>query len=96
MRLNFLSSAVILGLFTLLNLTFSFPLQAKYPFQSSAAMYGEPKYKEGFLSFDYVNVSAPDGGELRQAAFGSFDSFNPFSISGIINSDCLCQHEKEF
>lgn len=56
---------------------------AKYPFQPSIAMYGEPKYKKGFTAFDYVNVSAPNGGELKQAAFGSFDSFNPFSINGV-------------
>lgn len=46
-------------------------------------MYGEPKYKEDFVAFDYVNVSAPNGGTLKQASFGSYDSFNPFSVNGV-------------
>lgn len=52
-------------------------------FQPSIAMHGTPRYANGFSSFDYVNVSAPNGGELKQASFGSFDSFNPFTINGI-------------
>ena len=55
----------------------------EYDFKSAVSMYGDPKYKEGFVSFDYVNVSAPNGGTLKQASFGSFDSFNPFSINGV-------------
>ncbi len=63
---------------------FSFMVQGKeYDFKSAVSMYGEPKYKEGFVSFDYVNISAPNGGTLKQASFGSFDSFNPFSINGV-------------
>lgn len=54
-----------------------------YTFQPSIAMHGTPKYGPHFSSFDYVNVSAPNGGELKQAAFGSFDTFNPFTINGI-------------
>lgn len=54
-----------------------------FKFSSIVSMHGEPKYQEGFSSFDYVNVSAPNGGELKQAAFGSYDTFNPFSINGI-------------
>ena len=83
MRLNFFSYTIILASFITATLSFSLPSNAKYPFQPAASMYGEPKYKNNFSSFDYVNVSAPDGGELKQAAFGSFDSFNPFSINGV-------------
>ncbi|MBO7244342.1 MAG: ABC transporter substrate-binding protein [Alphaproteobacteria bacterium] len=83
MKLKFFSSAFFLGLCFLSGITISFPSFAKYPFQPSAAMHGEPKYKKGFSSFDYVNVSAPNGGELKQASFGSFDTFNPFSINGV-------------
>ncbi len=54
-----------------------------FDFKHAGALHGEPKYKKGFSSFDYVNVSAPNGGELKQASFGSFDSFNPFSINGV-------------
>ena len=46
------------------------------------AMHGEPKYPPGFRHFDYVNPEAPKGGELRLAAEGSFDSFNPFIPKG--------------
>lgn len=46
------------------------------------AMHGTPKYTAGFTHFDYVNPNAPKGGVLRQASFGSFDTFNPFTIKG--------------
>jgi microcin C transport system substrate-binding protein len=46
------------------------------------AMHGEPKYGPGFRHFDYVNPDAPKGGELRLAAEGSFDNFNPYIPRG--------------
>jgi microcin C transport system substrate-binding protein len=46
------------------------------------AMHGEPKYGPGFRHFDYVNPRAPKGGELRLAAEGTFDNFNPFIPRG--------------
>jgi microcin C transport system substrate-binding protein len=46
------------------------------------AMHGEPKYRPGFRHFDYVNPRAPKGGELRLAADGTFDNFNPFIPRG--------------
>jgi microcin C transport system substrate-binding protein len=46
------------------------------------AMHGEPKYGPDFTHFDYVNPRAPKGGELRLAAEGSFDSFNPYIPRG--------------
>ena len=46
------------------------------------AMYDEPKYPADFTHFDYVNPDAPKGGTLHNAGFGSFDSFNPFIVSG--------------
>ncbi len=42
-----------------------------------------PKYKTGFNAFDYVNPNAPKKGTLKQSAFGSYDTFNPFVINGI-------------
>lgn len=48
------------------------------------AMHGSPKYPAGFDHFDYVNPSAPRGGEVRLAAVGStFDTLNPFIIKGV-------------
>jgi microcin C transport system substrate-binding protein len=46
------------------------------------ALHGQPKYGPGFSHFDYVNPEAPKGGEVRLAAFGSFDSLNPYILKG--------------
>ena len=40
------------------------------------SLYGDLKYPPGFKQFDYVNANAPKGGAARQAALGTFDSFN--------------------
>lgn len=45
-------------------------------------MVGEPKYTRASDHFDYANPDAPKGGTLRQAALGSFDTLNPYSIKG--------------
>lgn len=54
-----------------------------FAFQPSVSMRGKPKYAPDFKSFDYVNPDAPKKGTLKQSAFGSFDTFNPFIINGI-------------
>ena len=36
----------------------------------------------GFQALPYVNPDAPQGGSLRQAVTGTFDSVNPFIIKG--------------
>ncbi len=46
------------------------------------AMHGTPKYGPDFQHFDYVNPAAPKGGELTQAAQGTFDSFNTLIPKG--------------
>src|SRR5215469_3369886 len=48
----------------------------------SISLLDQPKYPPDFKHFDYVNPDAPKGGELKRAAIGSFDSFNPFIIKG--------------
>ncbi len=40
------------------------------------SLFGDLKYPEGFKNFDYVNPAAPQGGTVRQVAFGTFDNFN--------------------
>ena len=40
------------------------------------SLFGDLKYPEGFKHFDYVNPAAPQGGMVRQIAFGTFDNFN--------------------
>ena len=46
------------------------------------AMHGEPALAADFRSLPYVNPDAPQGGQLRQAITGSFDSVNPFIVKG--------------
>lgn len=41
-----------------------------------------PKYPPGFPHFDYVNPSAPKGGEIALSAMGSYDKLNPFTLKG--------------
>ena len=46
------------------------------------AMHGDLKYGPDFKHFDYANPDAPAGGRRKQAAVGTFDSFNPFIVRG--------------
>lgn len=52
------------------------------PAARGIAMHGLPRYGWNFKSFDYVNPNAPKGGTLKMAAFGTFDTFNPYVIRG--------------
>jgi microcin C transport system substrate-binding protein len=45
---------------------------------------GELKYPPGFKHFNYVNVDAPKGGNLRLGELGTFDTFNPINNKGNI------------
>ena len=49
------------------------------------SLFGELKYPEGFKNFDYVNPAAPQGGVVRQIAFGTFDNFNSV-VAGVKGS----------
>ena len=44
--------------------------------------FGELKYNSDFQHLDYVNPSAPKGGEVSIWAFGSFDSMHPYTTKG--------------
>jgi microcin C transport system substrate-binding protein len=49
------------------------------------AQFGDIKYAKGFDHFDYVNPSAPKGGEISlvsPASSSSFDKYNPFTLKG--------------
>ena len=49
------------------------------------ALWGQPKYPQGFARFDYVNPQAPKGGELRLVSnlrTSTFDKYNPFTLRG--------------
>ena len=49
------------------------------------ALWGQLKYPAEFAQFNYVNASAPKGGELRlvsNSRASTFDKYNPFTIKG--------------
>lgn len=46
------------------------------------ALHGAPKYAPDFKHLDYVNPSAPKGGEIRLSVMGSFDNLNPYILKG--------------
>ncbi len=46
------------------------------------AMQGEPALPPDFKNLPYVNPDASQGGQLRQAITGTFDTLNPFIIKG--------------
>lgn len=48
---------------------------------TSSLIQTESPAKE-FTRYSYVNPDAPKGGTLNSAAFGTFDSFNPFIVRG--------------
>ena len=49
------------------------------------SLFGQLKYPDGFKHFDYVNPAAPQGGIVRQVAFGTFDNFNSV-VAGVKGS----------
>lgn len=46
------------------------------------AMYGDPALPPDFVSLPYANPEAPKGGRLISGNEGSFDSLNPYVITG--------------
>ncbi|MGK0297470.1 MAG: microcin C transport system substrate-binding protein [Gammaproteobacteria bacterium] len=65
--------------FTLFCICFSQASQANHAF----GMGYEPKYKEDFSHFDYVNPDAPKGGTLNLSVFGTFETLNPYLLKGL-------------
>ena len=69
------------GLFFLLAWLAAVPCWAAHGY----ALWDDLKYAAGFAAFDYVNVQAPKGGELRLVSnqrYSTFDKYNPFTIKG--------------
>ncbi len=50
---------------------------------SGMALGYDPKYKNNFSHFDYVNPAAPKGGHVNLFAFGTFESLNPYLLKGL-------------
>ena len=46
------------------------------------AMHGEPALAADFKHLPYTNPDAPQGGTLKQAVTGTFDSLSPFIVKG--------------
>ena len=78
-----LSKTKYIILFLCFNISVCFGNSSPFVYQHGLAMYGDLKYNKSFSSFDYVETTVPRNGILKQSAFGSFDTFNPFSINGI-------------
>ena len=85
----FLKKALYTGFLTAsLALFGAFPIKAgdtttyeKRP-THGVSMFDDLALGPAFPHFPYVNPIAPKGGEFRQAAIGSFDNLNPFTIKG--------------
>lgn len=50
---------------------------------TSFALLGDPKYRDDFQHFDYVNPDAPKGGTITMSALGTYDNFNRFALRGV-------------
>lgn len=68
--------------FLALCVTLSLSLPAVAEPRHGIAMHGDPALPADFKNLPYANPEAPQGGVLRQAVTGSFDSLNPFIVMG--------------
>ncbi len=75
------TAVVALAVGVLLGLSLPLAAQQVAP-AHGIAMHGDLKYGPGFAHYDYVYPDAPKGGEVRLAAIGGYDSFNPFIVRG--------------
>ena len=60
----------------------SMPLAAAAQSGHGLAMYGEPALSSGFTALPYVNPEARQGGSIRLAEPGGFDSLKPWVLKG--------------
>ena len=68
--------------FIIFSLFFSIQPYAYADVKHAISLYGKPKYDKNFTHFDYVNPNAPKKGHLKRLALRTYNSFNPFIISG--------------
>jgi microcin C transport system substrate-binding protein len=80
--LGSIKKTAFLKIGAILSFTLSLSVHASVESSHGIAMHGDLKYDAGFSHFEYVNPEAPKGGVFKQAANGTFDSFNPFIIKG--------------
>src|SRR5262245_18793689 len=70
-------------LFSFANIVFAADETVQVTVGHGLSMYGDLKYKPGFMHFEYVNPDAPKGGDVRLSAIGTFDTLNPFVLKGV-------------
>lgn len=56
------------------------------PTTGGFSAYGSPKYPPNFTHFEYTSPEAQIGGTLKLAVPGTFDSLNPFILTGIVGA----------
>ncbi|RWG20253.1 MAG: ABC transporter substrate-binding protein [Mesorhizobium sp.] len=69
---------------SMLAIAFAASLQASLAdeWHTTSSLTGPSKYGENFQRYDYVNPDAPKGGAHDSVVVGTFDSFNPYIVSG--------------
>ncbi|SDE13395.1 peptide/nickel transport system substrate-binding protein [Paracoccus isoporae] len=75
-------SAAFLAGFAMFTTVAAMPLASVAEPSHGIAMYGEPALPEGFAHLPYANPEAPEGGTIRLAESGSFDSLKPWVLKG--------------
>ncbi len=68
---------------TLVALAWTAGAQENITVGHALSLTGEPKYGSDFAHLDYVDPTAPKGGNLKLYAIGSYDSLNPFIVKGV-------------
>ena len=56
------------------------------PLSQGFSIHKSPKYLPNFTHFDYTSPNAQKGGTLRLSVPGTFDSLNPFIITGVVGA----------
>jgi microcin C transport system substrate-binding protein len=74
--------ALALVLFAILLLPADARADAPVSTSYAISILGTPALPADFTHFPYVDPHAPKGGEVRLAAVGTYDSFNPFILRG--------------
>lgn len=69
--------------FFLISITIPYFIRAEEFFKYGISIFDDLKYPKNFQSFDYVNINAPKGGDVKFGVEGSFNSLNPFILKGI-------------
>ncbi len=50
--------------------------------RKSISMHGEPSLRPGFDSYQHADINSMQGGTLKLASLGTYDSMNPFIVKG--------------